>query len=72
MDKLKKYIEWLSGRKTGRVAYVINVLDLPRLLPGAEWQPDINFDLAAELDLDPALQDIFEEAIEKDPTRGVP
>jgi hypothetical protein len=66
MKQLKKYEERLrSGRKTGRVAYATSEFDLPRPLPGAEWQPDPIFDAAAELQLDPSLQDIFDEAFEK-------
>jgi hypothetical protein len=70
MEKLKKYVEWITGgRQTGRIAYAVSEFDLPRVLPGAEWHPDLKFDAGAELELDPSLQDIFDEAIEKDPLR---
>jgi hypothetical protein len=43
-DRLARYIEWQSGgRRTGRVAYVIGVRNLPEPITGAEWQIDPQF-----------------------------
>jgi hypothetical protein len=62
---LKKYVEWMSrGRKTDRVAYVMNERDLPGPKVGAEWQVDNTFNAAEELLRDPALKNVFKSAID--------
>jgi hypothetical protein len=62
---LKKYIEWMSrGRKTDRVAYVLNEWDLPEPRAGAEWAADNTFNAAEEVLRDPALKDVFKSAID--------
>ena len=37
------------GRRTDREAYVLKERDLPKPLPGAEWEIDKTFNLADEL-----------------------
>lgn len=65
MAPLKKYIEWMSrGRRTERIAYVTKKWDLPKPLPGAEWQLDSKFDMAEELLRDPNLKEVFNAALE--------
>ena len=44
------------GRRTDREAYVLKEWDLPKPLPGAEWQIDKTFNLADELLRDPELK----------------
>ena len=41
------------GRRTDREAYVLKEWDLPKPLPGAEWQVDKTFNLAEVLLRDP-------------------
>ena len=65
MARLKEYIEWMSrGRRTERIAYVTKKWDLPKPLPGAEWQLDSKFDMAQELLHDPNLKKVFKAALE--------
>ena len=65
MAGLKKYVEWMSrGRKTNRVAYVLDEWDLPKPKAGAEWAADDTFNAADELLRDPALKDAFKSAID--------
>jgi len=62
---LKKYVEWMSrGRKTDRVAYVLNEWDLPEPRAGAEWAADDTFNAAEEMALNPALKDALESAVD--------
>ena len=57
MAGLKKYAEWMSrGRKTGRVAYVLDEWKLPEPRAGAEWAADNAFNAADELLRDPAMK----------------
>jgi hypothetical protein len=66
MNRLRKYVEWMSrGRRTNRIAYVMKEWDLPIPLPGAEWQPNVNFSVADELLSNPDLKAVFQEALEK-------
>ncbi len=66
MARLRKYIEWMNrGRRTERIAYVTKEWDLPKPLPGAEWQLDSKFRLADELLDNPDLKTVFKEALEK-------
>jgi len=66
MNRLRKYVEWMSrGRRTSRIAYVMKEWDLPLPLPGAEWQPDKKFSVADELLNNPELKAVFEEALAK-------
>jgi len=66
MTRLRKYFEALSnGRRTHRVAYVINVGSLPRSVAGAEWQEDHSFNAAAEILAQPNLKAIYKTAIEE-------
>ena len=66
MVGLKRYIEWMSrGRRTNREAYVLTEWDLPKPVPGAEWQLDKTFNLAEELLRDPELKTVFKAALEK-------
>ena len=66
MSKLRRYVEWMNrGRRTDRVAYVTKEWNLPKPLPGAEWQLDTRFKLADELVRDPDLKTIVKAALEK-------
>jgi len=66
MARLRKYVEWMSrGRRTERIAYVIKEWELPKPLPGAEWQLDTKFNVADELLENPDLKAVFAEALEK-------
>jgi hypothetical protein len=59
-------VEWLNrGRRTDRVAYVLDDWDLPVPLPGAEWAQDSKFNAVEELQANPALEDTFRDAITK-------
>jgi len=61
---LKKYAEWMSrGRKTGRVAYVLDEWKLPEPKAGAEWAADNAFNAADELLRNPAMKGVFKSAI---------
>jgi len=61
-------VEWLNrGRRTDRVAYVLDDWDLPVPLPGDEWAQDSKFNAVEELQTNPALEDTFLDAI----ARGV-
>ncbi len=66
MAGLRKYVEWMSrGRRTQRIAYVMKEWNLPKALPGAEWQRDTKFNTADELSENPHLKDVFTEALKK-------
>jgi hypothetical protein len=65
MAGLRKYVEWMSrGRKTDRVAYVMNEWDLPKPGAGAEWAIDNTFNAAEELLQDPTLKNAFKAAVD--------
>ena len=53
------------GRRTDRVVYVTKEWNLPKPLPGAEWQLDTKFNLADELLRDPDLKTVVKAALEK-------
>jgi hypothetical protein len=53
------------GRRTDRVVYVLKEWDLPKPLPGAEWQLDTKFNVADELLRDPGLKSVLKAALEK-------
>jgi len=66
MAGLRKYVEWMSrGRRTERIAYVLKEWNLPKPLPGAEWQLDSKFNVADELLENPDLKEVFSEALKK-------
>ena len=66
MAGIKRYIEWMSrGRLTDREVYVLKEWDLPKPLPGAEWQVDKTFNLADELLRDPELKTVLKAVLEK-------
>jgi hypothetical protein len=66
MVGLKRYIEWMSrGRRANREVYVLKEWDLPKQLPGAEWQLDKTFNLADELLRDPELKTVIKAVLEK-------
>ena len=68
MNRLRKYVEWMSrGRRTDRIAYVMKEWDLPLPLPGAEWQADAKFSPAGELLSNPDMKAVYKEAL----ARGV-
>lgn len=59
-------MEWMNrGRRTDRVVYVRKEWDLPKPLPGAEWQLDAKFNVADELLRDPELKAVLKAALEK-------
>ena len=47
------------GRKTDRVAYVLNEGDLSEPKAGAEWAADNTFNAVEEMRSDPSLRDVF-------------
>jgi len=66
MAGLRRYVEWMNrGRRTDRVVYVTKEWNLPKPLPGAEWQLDSKFKLADELLRDPDLKTVVKAALEK-------
>jgi hypothetical protein len=66
MARVRRFVEWMNrGRRTDRVAYVFKEWDLPKPLPGAEWQLDTKFNLADELLRDPELSSVLKAALEK-------
>ena len=52
------------GRRTDREVYVLTERDLPKPLPGAEWQVDKTFNLADELLRDPELKTVLKAVLE--------
>ena len=65
MAGLKKYVEWMSrGRKTDRVAYVLDEWDLPEPRAGAEWAADKTFNAAEEMVINPDLKDALKSTFE--------
>jgi hypothetical protein len=66
MPGLTRYVEWMSrGRRTGRVVYVTKEWNVPKPLPGAEWQLDTKFNPADELLRDPGLKVVIAVALKK-------
>ncbi len=66
MARLKRYVEWRSrGQRTERVVYVTNEWNVPKPLPGAEWQLDTKFSAAEELLRDPEFKTVVKAALEK-------
>jgi hypothetical protein len=66
MAWVRRYVEWMNrGRRTDRVVYVLKEWDLPKPLPGAEWQLDTKFNVADELLRDPELKSVLKAALEK-------
>ena len=66
MPGIRRYVEWMNrGRRTDRVVYVLKEWDMPKPLPGAEWQLDTKFNLADELLRDPGLSSVLRAALEK-------
>ena len=66
MPGLRRYVEWMNrGRRTDRVVYVLKEWDLPKPLPGAEWQLDTKFNAADELLRDPELKSVPKAVLEK-------
>ena len=53
------------GRSHNREAYVLKEWDLPKPVPGAEWQLDKTFNLADELLRDPELKTVLKAVLEK-------
>ncbi len=61
---LRRYAEWLSrGKRTGRVAYVLDERKLPEPVSGGEWAVDPKFNAAQEILTDPSLKEVFKTAI---------
>ena len=65
VTKLKRFLEIIDyGRKTNRVAYVMQTSALPSPLAGAEWREDISFNEADELLREPKLKAVFKLAVD--------
>src|SRR5713101_4319952 len=65
MPGLRRYVEWMNrGRRTDRVVYVLKEWDMPKPLPGAEWQLDAKFNVADALLRDPELKTVLKAALE--------
>jgi hypothetical protein len=65
MAGLKRYVEWMTrGRRTERVVFVTKEWNMPNPLPGAYWQLDTNFNVAAELLRDPELKTVLKASLE--------
>jgi hypothetical protein len=65
MPGIRRYVEWMNrGRRTDHVVYVLKEWDLPKPLPGAEWQLDTKFNVADELLRDPKLKTVLKAALE--------
>lgn len=64
--RLRKYFEALDyGKRTGHVAYVLDVTTMPNPSPGAEWVEDKSFNAANEILARPALKVMFQAALQK-------
>jgi hypothetical protein len=64
--RLRKFFESLAyGKRTGRVAYVMDAIRMPSPLPGAEWTEDKQFNAANELLATPSLKAAFKTALAK-------
>jgi len=58
-------VEWMTrGRRTDRVVYVIKERNLPKPLPGAEWQLDAKFNVADELLRNPEFKFVLKTALD--------
>jgi hypothetical protein len=58
--RLRKYFESLAyGKRTGRVAYVMDMIRMPSPMAGAEWTEDNEFNAANEILARPALKKVF-------------
>jgi hypothetical protein len=65
MPGIRRYVEWMNrGRRTDRVVYVLKEWDMPKPLPGAEWQLDTKFNVADALLRDPELKTVLKAALE--------
>jgi hypothetical protein len=68
MPGLRRYVEWMNrGRRTDRVVYLFKEWDLPKPLPGAEWQLDAKFNLADARLREPELKTVLKAALETAP-----
>jgi hypothetical protein len=66
MARLRRYVEWMTtGRRTDRIVYATKEWNMPKPLPGAEWQLDTKFNVADELLRDPELKSVLKAALEK-------
>lgn len=64
--RLRKYFEALDyGKRTGHVAYVLDVTTMPNPSPGAEWVEDKSFNAANAVLARPALKAMFQAALQK-------
>jgi hypothetical protein len=62
--RLRKYFESLAyGKRTGRVAYVMDTRSMPTPMKGAEWVEDKGFSAANEILARPALKAVFASAL---------
>ena len=61
---MKRYAEWLSrGKRTGRIAYVLDEWKLPEPVTGGEWALDAKFNAAQEILIDPGIKEVFKTVI---------
>ena len=63
MNRLRKYVEEMAGRKTNRAAYVMDFAALPDPLPGSAWQEDTSFRAGDAILRDPGLMPVFKAAL---------
>ena len=66
MKRLQKFVEkGAYGEGTLRAAYAMNVNNLPESAEGKQWHLVDAFSAAEEVLADPALKEVFKQAIEK-------
>jgi hypothetical protein len=62
--KLRKYFEAMAhGKRTGRVAYVMDLADMPQPASGCDWVEDNRFSAANEILERPTLKAVFASAL---------
>jgi hypothetical protein len=59
------------GRRTGPVVYATKEWNVPKPLPGAEWQLDAKFNAADELLRDPELEAVIKSLSKKGLRSGI-
>ena len=66
MNRLRRFYEKVPfGKTSSRVAYAISKTALPAPLPDSEWAEDPTFNPGDAILSDPALKDVYKEAILK-------
>jgi hypothetical protein len=65
VNRLRKYIERMSGGRELRIAYAMTVTALPVPRPRSKWQEIAPFSAADEVLAEPRLKAAFKSAIER-------